>query len=162
MKTLFKSQELWELVENGATTSKETWEILRQEYFGDKKVITVKLQTLRRDFETLFMKKEEPVQEFLSRVSSLVNHMKSLGDGISNEIVVSKILRSLDPKFDHVVAAIEESKDLSTYKFDELMSSLMAQEDRINRSFVKVEEKAFQVKGESWEQSDSFLQGEAA
>ncbi|XP_074298531.1 uncharacterized protein LOC141629425 [Silene latifolia] len=182
MKTLFKSQELWDLVENGyeepegnqpgessaqlrenrkkdskallfiqmamddeifprisgATTSKEAWEILKQEYLGDKK----------------------SVQEFSSRVSNLVNHMKSLGDNISSEIGVSKVLRSLDSKFDRVVAAIEESRDLSTYKFDELMSSLMAHEDRMNRSNEKAEEKTFSVKGESWRNSENFS-GEA-
>ena len=35
------------------TTSHKAWETLKKEYMGDKKVITVKLQTLRRNFETL-------------------------------------------------------------------------------------------------------------
>jgi len=62
---------------------------------------------------------------------------------------VAKVLRSLTKKFEHVVAAIEESKDLYDYSFDELMGSLLAHEDRINRSHEKIEEKAFQVKEES-------------
>ena len=41
---------------------------------------------------------------------------------------MSKVLRSLTKGFVHVVAAIEESKDLYTYDFDELMSSLLAHE----------------------------------
>ena len=61
------------------------------------------------------MKDKELVQAFLSRVSGIVNHMRSYGENISNEIVVHKGLRSLTSKFDHVVAAIEESKDMSTY-----------------------------------------------
>lgn len=52
-----------------ASTSNQAWEILKKEYVGDKKVIVVKLQTFRRDFETLAMKGKESVQEFLSRVS---------------------------------------------------------------------------------------------
>ncbi|KAK2985142.1 hypothetical protein RJ640_000909 [Escallonia rubra] len=117
MKTLFKSQDLWELVENGyadpdeennrlkenkkkdnkallfiqqaavhetifsriaaATTSKEAWEILHKEVQGSSKVITVKLQSLRREFETLFMRNNESVQDFLSRVTTIVSQMKS-------------------------------------------------------------------------------------
>ena len=57
-------------------------------------------------------------------------------------------MRRLTTKFDHVVTTIQESKDLSTYSFDELMGSLLAHEDRLNRSCEKVKEKAFQVKGE--------------
>ncbi|XP_009770138.1 uncharacterized protein [Nicotiana sylvestris] len=189
IKTLFKSQELWDLVENGfldpdeghaqrlrenrkndskalfliqqaldndilprisaAETSHEAWEFLQQEYMGDKKVIAVKLQTLHRDFETLSMKNNESVQDYMSRVSYIVNLMKSYGEIVSDEIVVAKVLRSLTNKFEHVVAAIEESKDLSDYSFDELMSSLLAHEDRLNGSHEKIEEKVFQVKEEA-------------
>ncbi|KAH0636333.1 hypothetical protein KY290_036765 [Solanum tuberosum] len=97
------------------TNSKQAWDTLKQEYLGEQKV------------------------------SGIVNHMKTYGENVSNEMVVSKSLRSLTKGFDHVVAAIEESKDLSTYNFDELMSSLLAHEVRIRRSYEKVEEKAFQV-----------------
>ena len=130
-------------------TSHKAWETLKQEYMGDKKVITVKLQSLRQNFETLAMQEKELVQHFLSRVSGIINHMKSYGENISNETVVCKVLRSLTSKFDHVIVAIEESKDLTTDTFDELMGSLLAYEGRLNMSHEKVEEKAFQVKGES-------------
>ncbi|KAJ0021731.1 hypothetical protein Pint_31219 [Pistacia integerrima] len=103
----------------------------------------VKLQTYRRDFENLLMQNNESVQDYLSHVSTLVNKMKSCGEKITDEIVVAKILRSLTLKFEHVVAAIEESHDLS---FDELMSSLQVHEERLNRSHDKNGEKAFQVK----------------
>ncbi|GJS44425.1 zinc finger, CCHC-type containing protein [Tanacetum coccineum] len=75
--------------------------------------------------------------------------MKSYGDQINEEAVVSKVLRSLSSKFNHVVAAIEEAHDLSSYSFDELMSSLLAHEDRLNSAQEQTEEKVFQVKGDS-------------
>ena len=59
--------------------------------------------------------------------------MRSYGEIISNTIVVSKVLKSLTRNYNHVVAAIEESKDLSTYSFDELMCSFLAHEVRINK-----------------------------
>ncbi|KAJ0011485.1 hypothetical protein Pint_33072 [Pistacia integerrima] len=75
--------------------------------------------------------------------------MKSYGEKIIDEIVVAKILRSLTPKFEHVVAVIEESHDLFDFSFAELMSSLQAHEERLNISHEKNEEKAFQVKVDS-------------
>ncbi len=182
MKTLFKSQDLWDFVESGyaeasdddarhrenlkrdakalffiqqavdevifpriaaATTAKQAWSILKTEYQGSTKVITVKLQTLRRVFETFCMKNNESVQEYLARVSATVGQMRSYGETMNDEVVVAKVLRSLTPKFDHVVAAIEESKDLSNFSLDELMGSLQAHEARLNRSSTGEEEKAF-------------------
>ncbi|GJS69971.1 retrovirus-related pol polyprotein from transposon TNT 1-94 [Tanacetum coccineum] len=82
-----------------ANSAKEAWDTLKTEYPGSAKVITVKLQILRRDFESAVIKSNETVQTYIARVSALL----------------AKILRSLSCKFDHVVAAIQESKDLSTY-----------------------------------------------
>jgi hypothetical protein len=57
-----------------------------------------------------------------------------------------KVLCSLTIKFDHVVAAIEESKDLSTYTFDELMGLLRTHEAQLLRSEEKDDSKAFLTK----------------
>lgn len=132
-----------------AQSAHGAWEILKQEYLGDQRVIKVKLQTLRVSFAELIMREKESVQNYLSRVTDIVSQMSSYGENISNEIVVCKVMRTLNETFNHVVPAIEESKDLSTYSFDELMSSLLAHEARFKKSSVKVEDKAFQAKGES-------------
>ncbi|KAH0748368.1 hypothetical protein KY290_027600 [Solanum tuberosum] len=85
----------------------------------------------------------------IRRVSSIVNLMKSYRKNISDEIVMAKMLRSLTKKFEHAVAAIEESKDLSKYSFDVLMDYYIAHVDKINKCHKKIKEKAFQVKEES-------------
>ncbi|KAK4370361.1 hypothetical protein RND71_009836 [Anisodus tanguticus] len=87
------------------------------------------------------MKTNESIQDYMSRVFSIVKLMKSYGENISDEIVVAKVLRFLTNKFEHVVVAIEESKNLSDYSFDELIGSLLAHEDRLNKSHEKIEKK---------------------
>lgn len=82
----------------------------------------MKLQFLRRDFKNLLMKNDESIADFLSRSMTIVSQMRSYVEKISDETVVAKILRSLTLKFDHVVAAIEEGKDLSILFIDELMA----------------------------------------
>ncbi|KAJ0077459.1 hypothetical protein Patl1_35960 [Pistacia atlantica] len=61
---------------------------------------------------------------------------------ISDQTIVAKVLRSLTPKFGHLVAAIEESKDLESH------------EARLTRANEKNEEKAFQVRGEASNQNE--------
>ena len=47
--------------------------------------------------------------------------MKVYGEKITDGTIVSKVLKSLDKRFDHVVISIEESRDLSNYDFDEFV-----------------------------------------
>lgn len=122
----------WMMISSSAKTPKEAWEIIKREYLCDKKVISVKLLSLRSEFDGLKKKKKEPMQSYLSKISGIVNQMKSYGETIDNERVVCKVLRSMDSDFKHVVAGIEESKDMSDYTFDELMCSLLSHEDKIN------------------------------
>ena len=60
--------------------------------------------------------------------------------------IVEKILRSLPPKFDHVAATIEESKDLSILTMYDLCGSLESYEERIKRSLGQYLEEAFKSK----------------
>ncbi|KAI3675541.1 hypothetical protein L1987_85131 [Smallanthus sonchifolius] len=128
----------------GATTSKQAWT-----YEGDTKVQMVKLQGLRREFETIHMKDGEHVGDFLSKVMKIVNQQRAYGETVTNQKVVEKVLRSLPIKWDHIVAAIEESKDLSVMTFDQLMGLLQSHEARVNRGCENVaEEQALQAKEE--------------
>lgn len=101
-----------------ATTSKQAWTTLKTKFQGSAKVIALKLQTLRHEFEILHMKSGDSVQDFVTRMLTVVNQMKTYGYLISDQNVVAKVLRSLTPRFDHVVAAIEESKDLTKLTID--------------------------------------------
>jgi len=45
---------------------------------------------------------------------------------------VDKVLRTLPPRFDHVVVAIEETRNVDTMEVEELQHSLEVHEFRIN------------------------------
>ena len=55
-----------------ATKSKEVWDILKTSYQGMEKVKTTKLQILRRDFETLYMKESDTVDSLFTHVIGLI------------------------------------------------------------------------------------------
>ncbi|XP_039135714.1 uncharacterized protein LOC120273134 [Dioscorea cayenensis subsp. rotundata] len=187
MKTVFQSQDLWDLVESGmpkgedeakakeskkrdakarcliqqavdglvldriaeAETAHQAWEIIKRQHEGSSKMVSVRKQALRQSFETLQMEDNESVQSYWARVVTIVNQVRGLGHKLSEAEVVSKVLRSLAPKFDYVAVAMEESRDLSTLTLDELCGSLQAHEFRVNRLSGKANEKALFVKGDT-------------
>lgn len=135
-------------------SSKEAWDTLENSYKGGAKILKVRLQALRRQFELLQMEENETVAEYFIKIQSLVNQMKSNGEKMEDLKIVEKVLRSLQSKFDHIVVAIEESKNLDVMTIEELQSSLEAHEMRIKtRAADKQPVQALQVrefkKGES-------------
>ncbi|XP_038725523.1 uncharacterized protein LOC120016692 [Tripterygium wilfordii] len=110
--------------------AKEAWDIIAKEFEGDGKTVVIKLQNLRREFENLRMLETECAQDFYTRAIDMVNQMRTLGEDVGDQKVVQKLLISLPERYNVVVAAIEESKDLSILKPEELMGSLEAHEHR--------------------------------
>ncbi|XP_075499843.1 uncharacterized protein LOC142538405 [Primulina tabacum] len=104
--------------------AKDAWEILQKYYEGSASVRKTRLRMVTSKFESLRMEDKESILEYDSRLRQLSNEAHSLGDPMSNERLVNKVLRSLPEKFNVKVCAIEESKDTSTINLDELMSSL--------------------------------------
>ncbi|KAA0032987.1 copia protein [Cucumis melo var. makuwa] len=131
---------------SGATTAYQAWQILENTYKGVDRVKKVRLQKLRGDYESLHMKESESVSDYTSRLLAVVNEMKRFCETISDEQVVEKILRSLDEKFNFIVVAIEESKDLSTMSIDQLMGSLQAHEEKLLKKNKQMTEQLFQSK----------------
>jgi hypothetical protein len=97
-------------------------------YGGDPKVKKVKLQSLRRQYELLDMEQRETVSDYFSRLVTLTNQMKNCGYALTNQTIIEKILRTLPSKFDHIVVTIEETKDLSELKVEDLQGTLEAHE----------------------------------
>ena len=79
------------------------------------------------------MKFGESVTDYFSRMMTIVNKIWIHGDKTEDTIVVEKILRSLTTKFNFVACVIEEAHDIEELSLDELQSSLLVQEKKINQ-----------------------------
>ncbi|KAL3515838.1 hypothetical protein ACH5RR_022740 [Cinchona calisaya] len=92
--------------------------------------------SLKRNFQEYLGFHEEEI----SRTMKISNKMRVHGEKMEEVTIVKKILNSLTPKFDCVVCSIEESKDTNSLSLDELQSSLLVHEQKMNRSSTSKEQ----------------------
>ena len=105
-------------------SARDAWIILQNAHEGTSSVKISKLQMLASRFEDLRMLEDETISDFNSKLCDIANEAFTLGEKYSETKLVRKTLRSLPERFTYKVAAIEEVKNVSTMKFDELMGSL--------------------------------------
>jgi len=119
--------------------AKDAWEILRTAHEGITKVKSARLQLLTTKFENLKMQEDEKYMIFYMNILDIANSFDSLGEKLTDEKLVRKILRFLPQRFDMKVIAIEEAQDISNMKVDELIGSLQNFEIVINNREEKKE-----------------------
>jgi len=74
------------------------------------------------------MEDDQKISEYISKLINLVNQMKTCSEAITDQQISEKIMKTLSSRFDFIVVAIQESKDVKTLKIEELQSSLEAHE----------------------------------
>jgi len=109
---------------NNCEVAKDAWNILKTTHEGTSRVKMSRLQLLTTKFENLRMKEDENIHEFHMNILEIANASGALGEKMSDEKLVRKILRSLPKRFAMKVTAIEESQDISNMRVDELIGSL--------------------------------------
>ncbi|XP_073120958.1 uncharacterized protein [Henckelia pumila] len=122
---------MFSLVTN-CVCAKQAWEKLQMHCEGSDSVRRTKRRILTTQFENLRMEESETIDDYERRLRKIENEAIDLGDAISNEHLVSKVLRSLSERFQMKICVIDESKDTSILGFDELMSSLRTYELEMN------------------------------
>ncbi|XP_073225667.1 uncharacterized protein [Cicer arietinum] len=91
---------------------------------------------VRRQYELLQMEEDEAVADYFNRVQVVVNQMRTNGESLTEVVIVERILRTLTQRYDHIVVAIEESKDLDKMKMEDLQGSLEAHEVRVREKCI--------------------------
>ncbi|XP_073223555.1 uncharacterized protein [Cicer arietinum] len=113
------------------STSKEAWNILVKYCTGGEKTKKIKLQMLRRKYELLQMENNEKMTNYFNRVQTITNQMKANGEVMTEVVIIEMIMMTQTQRYDHIVVAIEESKNLDIMKLEDLQSSLEAHEFRV-------------------------------
>ncbi|XP_024042857.1 uncharacterized protein LOC112099669 [Citrus clementina] len=114
-------------------SSKQIWDSLKKKYQGTTRAKRVHLQTLRAEFESLRIKMGELVSAYFARTMAIANKRRIHGEQLEDVIIIEKILQSLTAKFNYIVCAIEESRDIDTLSIDELESTLLVHEHKVIR-----------------------------
>ncbi|XP_074362300.1 uncharacterized protein LOC141702534 [Apium graveolens] len=111
-------------------TAKEAWDAFKTMCLGADRVKTVRIQTLKAEFETLSMKDTESLDDFCMKLNGLVTTI-SLGEAVKEAYIVKKLLRAVPTKFLHIASTIEQFGDLETMTVKETVGSLKAHEQRL-------------------------------
>ncbi|KAM3256600.1 hypothetical protein ACQJBY_049186 [Aegilops geniculata] len=114
--------------------AKEVWDTLKLMFEGHTRVKQANLQTLLRNYETLVMGDDESVDAFASRVATLVNRIRALGENLTETSVVRRFLRAAPPLYLQIVTAIEQCVDLATLSIDDLVGRYKAHDERMRYS----------------------------
>ncbi|CAN6684544.1 unnamed protein product [Malus baccata var. baccata] len=123
------TDELFPRIRN-EKTAKGAWDILRRELRGDKKVRAVKIQAVKADFEYMRMTNSENLDDYLGRFFGIVNNLKSLGEDVTEQRIVQKLLMSLSRKYKSIVSIIEETRDLDAIRVEEVIASVKVYDKR--------------------------------
>ncbi|XP_073284718.1 uncharacterized protein, partial [Primulina huaijiensis] len=157
LNAIFTSVDInmFSLITN-CTSAKSAWDILQRHCEGYESVRRTRLRMLTSKFEMMRMEESENILDYDRRLREIANEAFSLGDPISNERLVSKVLRSLPERFNIKICAIDEAKDTSQMALEELISSLRT--FKMNMDMQKKDKGktiAFQVSNDSY---DDLLQ----
>lgn len=78
------------------------------------------------------MNEQEIMAEFFTRILTFRNQMNNYGKKMEDVMIIDKIMRTLTPRFDHIVITIEQGTNLEGMRVEELQGIPEVQEFRLN------------------------------
>ena len=90
----------------------------------------MQILNLKKEFEIQKMKESESVKKYDSKLMTIVNHIKLLGENFPTQRIVEKLLVSLPERYESKISSLEDYKDLSKISFAELINALQAMDQR--------------------------------
>ncbi|GAV58877.1 DUF4219 domain-containing protein/UBN2 domain-containing protein [Cephalotus follicularis] len=109
-------------------SAKEIWDKLESTHEGTNQVKYSRIDMLTHEYELFEIRHYESTNYMFDRFSNIINSLNCLGKSFSNNELVRKIIRSLPKSWQDKVTAIEEAKDLTKLKLEDLLGSLLTYE----------------------------------
>ncbi|CAM8960129.1 unnamed protein product [Rhodiola kirilowii] len=128
--------------------AKKAWDILQTAHEGTTKVKISRMETVTSKFKNLRMQEDDTIADFNTRILDIANEAFALGEPMTKENLVRKVLRSLTKRFDMKALAVKEANDVKTMKLDELMGSLQTHESDLNEEDLLTKDKSIGLKAE--------------
>ena len=118
---------------SSCTSAKQIWDTLQNAHEGTTQVRKFRIASLCSEYEAFKMKSEEFLQDMITRFTTVVNELISLGKVYTTEEQVDKVLRILPRSWEIKVTAIREAKDLTNMSLDELVGNLKTYEMNVDK-----------------------------
>ncbi|XP_057787679.1 uncharacterized protein LOC131004938 [Salvia miltiorrhiza] len=114
----------------------DAWFILQEQCEGSTSVRATKLRMLTIKFEILRMREDETIPAYYEKLCEISNEAVGHGEPISNERLVSKILRSLPERYNMNISSFEETVDVTSIRISDLVSKLVTFEMNLEQQKI--------------------------
>nr|GEX00430.1 ribonuclease H-like domain, reverse transcriptase, RNA-dependent DNA polymerase [Tanacetum cinerariifolium] len=112
-------------------SARTVWDALKTRHVGENRVQQAKQQTLKAKFEALQMKRNESVDSFISKISSIISRATNVGLTFEDSTLVRKLLTAVPNRYLHIVASIEQYSNLDNMSLDEAIGRLKTFDERL-------------------------------
>jgi cell division cycle 2-like protein len=109
--------------------AKDAWDALKSMRVGADRVKQSRAQKLLQNFESMRFKSGESVEDFSLRLQGVVSDLRLLGEDVSEEKVVRKLLRVVPRRYRQMALSIETLIDLTTLSIEDLTGRLLTVDD---------------------------------
>ena len=101
------------------------------------------MQALKREFETISMKRNEKIDEYSDNFARIVTNLRDLGESLNDYGAGSRLLTSFPKYFYSLILLLKQTSDLKTMRLEEAFGKLKVHELRFQERNSRDEDQAF-------------------
>ncbi|XP_066341982.1 uncharacterized protein [Miscanthus floridulus] len=149
---------------DGKKTCKEVWDSMKARFVMADRVKEARLQTLKSKFDAMWMKEEEPLNQYVGSLTGMSVKYNNLGGRLDDAALEKNLFDTVLERFINVIVGIEQFYDLKKLPFEEAVVWLKAFEERTKRGAggVRSDSRQLLLTQSEWETCQKKLVGEGS